>query len=491
MSINRLIDYDVTILGGGISGSLLALNLKKKNPSLRILILDKGQKVSSKVGEATADLSSIFLNRFGINHLLEKQTKKTGLRFIFNEKNSFSKEHLEFASPSLKSFVNGYHLNRAKFDKELLLECEKIGISILCPAELRDIEISSTESEIFIHHKSQDIKLKTIWFIDASGNLRYLKKKLKWKDIEISLNTGAITAHFKNLQSQSWDRGDSSYWTKKAIGSKEYSTTHFLKPYSWWWLIKLDENTSSIGVVYDKNYIKFDNADTFFNDSIKKDSILSKVTKNAKHSKINHISSLPYISSKLHHDNVAVIGDSGAFIDPLFSPGLELICQQNEYLTFLLLDYFKNQKKNIRAWNKYENVFLKTYKDRAYVYNKLYNFMHSYDLFSNATQLLFFGYQTFAVLPLKYFHKKIKIPKSFKLLDRLVIDWVFNRFIKISIKRKIQKRFSTSIKHPIYYSHVGIPNGILYFFKPIQLAFLWLINYLKIEISEIYYFKKE
>ena len=57
---------------------------------------------------------------------------------------------------------------------------------------------------------------------------------------------------------------------------------------------------------------------------------------------------------------------------------------------------------------------LKTYLDRIYVYTKLYHFIHSYDLFSNAIQLLFFGYQTFAVLPLKYFPRKIKSPNTFR-----------------------------------------------------------------------------
>ncbi|MBF35713.1 MAG: hypothetical protein CL838_00685, partial [Crocinitomicaceae bacterium] len=74
--------------------------------------------------------------------------------------------------------------------------------------------------------------------------------------------------------------------------------------------------------------------------------------------------------------------------------------------------------------------------------------------------------------------------------DKFLIGWVFNRFIKISSKRKKQHRLSNSIKHPIYYSRVSIPSGVLYFFKPIQLAFLWLINYVKIELSEIYFFKK-
>ncbi len=31
MRVNHFTDYDVTILGGGMSGSLLALNLKKKH----------------------------------------------------------------------------------------------------------------------------------------------------------------------------------------------------------------------------------------------------------------------------------------------------------------------------------------------------------------------------------------------------------------------------------------------------------------------------
>ena len=423
---------------------------------------------------------------------MEKQTKKTGLRFIFNENNSALKEKLEFASPSLKSVANGYHLKRASFDKELLVECQKKGVTVMCPAELKEINITPTESDLYIHHEDQDLQLKTSWFIDASGNFRYLKKKLQWKDKEISLNTGAITAHFTNLPEQNtWDRDDTKYWNKKAIGDKDYSTTHFLKPHSWWWLIKLDETTTSIGVVYDKNHIEFEDAEAFFNESIQEDPLLSNVTKKANQSKVNHISSLPYISSKLHKDNVAVIGDAGAFIDPLFSPGLELICQQNEYLTHLLIDYFKYSKKNTKAWNKYEKRFLKTYLDRVYVYNKLYHFIHSYDLFSNAIQLLFFGYQTFAVLPLKYIPGKIKSPRTFRIFDKFLIGWVFNRFKKISSKRKKHHRLSTSIKHPIYYSRVSIPSGVLYFLKPIQLAFLWLSNYVKIELSEIYYFKKQ
>ncbi len=399
----------------------------------------------------------------------------------------------EFASPAFKSLSNGYHLNRPIFDADLLQECEKIGVTVLRPAELNDLELKTHNSILNITLNGESVNIKTRWFIDASGNFRYVKKKLKWVDKELTLNTGAITAHFTNLPSEStWDREETFYWNKNAIGSKAYSTTHFLKPHSWWWLIKLDESTTSIGVVYDKNNIKFSDAESYFNQSIKEDKLLSKVTKNAKISKINHLNSLPYVCSKMHQDNVAVIGDAGAFIDPLFSPGLELICQQNEHLVSLLLDYFKTDRKDLKAWRNYEKQFVNTYLDRIFVYSKLYHFMHSFDLFSNATQLLFFGYQSFSVLPLKYFPRRIKYPGRFQTLDRAVIKWVFNRFYKISVKRTQQNRQSVSLHQPLFYSRVSIPNGVFYVLKPVQLALLWLTNYIKIEATEGYnLFKSE
>ena len=484
--------FDVVILGGGISGSLFALNLANSNKNLSILILDKKIKSKLKVGEATADLSSIFLNRLGINHLLKKQTKKTGLRFIFNEENSSKKKDiLEFASPSFKGISNGYHLNRTVFDSELLFECKKKGITIFKPVELNDVKFQKNKCILDVIYKGNNSKIKSCWFIDASGKFRYIKNKLNWVDKKIPLNTGAISAHFTGLTPHSlWDRENTTYWKKNAIGSKSYSTTHFLKSNSWWWFIKLDKTTTSIGVVYDKNKIKFDDPELYFTEKIKQDKVLNEITKDAKRSKLNHIDSLPYICTKMHHDNIAVIGDAGSFIDPLFSPGLEITSQQNEHIVFLLLDYFKKGKKNLKAWKKYEQEFTKTYLDRAYVYSKIYNIMHSYDLFSNITQFLFFGYQSFNVFPLKHFPKRLKKPLRFHKIEKIFIKNLFNRYNRIVIKREKHNRKSSSLKQPLSYSTVKIPNGLYIFIKPFQLFFLWFFNYLKIELTEIIYLLK-
>lgn len=483
-------NYDVVILGGGASGSLFALNLIKREPSLSILILDKNEIFSSKVGEATSEVSSIFLNRLGISPILKKQSRKTGLRFVFNEKDKSNKSNIiEFSSPSFKSIANGYHLNRAIFDNDLLKECQQLGVTVLRPIFLSQIHFEKNKCKLDFTYREDKVTIESKWFIDASGRSRFIKNRLGWEDEKIDLNTGAIAAHFTNLGSQTnWDSEESSYWRKNAIGNKSYSTTHFLKANSWWWLIKVDETTTSIGVVYDKNNVQFNDAEEYYDSTLLEDDLLSKITLGAKRSKINHLSSLPYISSKLHQDNIAVIGDAGAFIDPLFSPGLDLICQQNDHLVGLLTKYFKTGVKNQRLWNKYERIFIKAYHDRTYVYSKIYNYMESYDLFSNVTQLLFFAYQTFTVLPLKYLPNRMKKPLRLYMIDKLVIKILFKRYDQILKKRKKQERKSSSLTQPISYSTVKIPKGLFYFLKPVQLLLLWFFNYIRIEASEIRFF---
>ena len=438
-------------------------------------------------------MSSIFLKQLAIDHLLSKQTKKTGLRFVFNEEeNANKKEITEFASPSFNSIANGYHLNRSIFDFELLLECKKRGVTVLCPAEMKDVNFNNSNCVLKVSQKGITSTLEATWFIDASGKFRFIKNKFNWVDEKITLNTGVISTHYTHLSPNSYrDREDTSYWKKNAIGPKSYSTTHFLKSSSWWWLIKLDEHTTSVGVVYDKNKIKFSDTELYFNQSISNDKHLSEITKNAKRSKLIHVDSLPHVCTKMHQDNIAVIGDAGAFIDPLFSPGLDLISHQNEYLVSLILNYFKKGKKDAAAWRKYEKEFVKTYLDRAHVYTRLYNFMHSYDLFSNATQLLFFGYQSFTVLPLKYFPKSIKNPLRFHKIDGWFVKMILRRYERIAIRRKNEKRKSTSLKQPVSYSTVRIPNGFYYFIKPIQLMLLWMFNYIKIEATEFLYLIKK
>src|SRR2546421_6706158 len=87
---NNSDQYDVAILGGGMAGLTLALQLKKARPATRILVVEKQQhpvpEATHKVGESTVEIAGHYLRDvLGLEeHLQTQQLPKFGLRMFFS-----------------------------------------------------------------------------------------------------------------------------------------------------------------------------------------------------------------------------------------------------------------------------------------------------------------------------------------------------------------------------------------------------------------------
>src|SRR5688572_30810595 len=77
--------FDVAILGGAFSGASTAILLRRDQPRLRVLIVEKAEAFDEKVGEATTEMSAMFLTRRLAmwHHLEREQLPKEGLRYWF------------------------------------------------------------------------------------------------------------------------------------------------------------------------------------------------------------------------------------------------------------------------------------------------------------------------------------------------------------------------------------------------------------------------
>src|ERR1700704_3603857 len=81
--------YDVAILGGGLAGLTLALQLKRERPDTSIFVAEKrpgpAPEAAFKVGESTVELSADYFARIcGMrDHMERDQLFKAGLRFFF------------------------------------------------------------------------------------------------------------------------------------------------------------------------------------------------------------------------------------------------------------------------------------------------------------------------------------------------------------------------------------------------------------------------
>ena len=86
--------YDVVILGGGLAGLSLAIQLRQQFAALQILVIERRAHpvppAAHKVGESSVEIGAHYFETvLGLKEHLERhQLKKFGFRFFFNEARS-------------------------------------------------------------------------------------------------------------------------------------------------------------------------------------------------------------------------------------------------------------------------------------------------------------------------------------------------------------------------------------------------------------------
>src|SRR5881409_1350753 len=119
------VQHDVLILGGGISGLTLALQLKKANPTLNIMVVERQKhpvpEAAHKVGESTVEIAAHYLRDvLGLGeHLQSQQLRKFGLRMFFScDTNSDIARRVEYGQIA-PAPLPSYQLDRGRLENAL------------------------------------------------------------------------------------------------------------------------------------------------------------------------------------------------------------------------------------------------------------------------------------------------------------------------------------------------------------------------------------
>src|SRR6201987_4200293 len=126
--------YDVAILGGGLAGLTLGLQLKQARPEASIFTAEKrpgpAPEAAFKVGESTQEIAC---NYFGevpglMEHMKKDQIRKCGLRFWFPAgDNSSLAERIE-RGPRADPPVPSWQFDRGRFENYLGEQNVEAGI---------------------------------------------------------------------------------------------------------------------------------------------------------------------------------------------------------------------------------------------------------------------------------------------------------------------------------------------------------------------------
>jgi flavin-dependent dehydrogenase len=412
-------DYDVIILGGAFSGAAAAILLRRDLPQLRVLVVEKAEAFDAKVGEATTEMSAMFLTRRLAmwEHLEREHLPKEGLRYWFqNDKVTGHADASEMGG-TIRSAVPSFQLRRDVLDEHLLATAVREGAELLRPAKAVDAVLGDFEQTITVESEEGQKPLTCRWLLDATGRVTFLGRRLGLIDRNEAHPTAAIWCRWKNVRhiDDFAARGPLKF-SRGNVSSRRLGTNHYTGFGYWVWFIPLGNGETSIGIVFDKRYIDLHKSLDRQRDYL---AFLHAIPScreliegaELRTEDLKFYASLPYVTRQYMGNGWALLGDAAAFMDPYYSPGLDHASFSVEATVDII-------RKDVEGENlapliaEHNASFVRSYHrffDAVYV--DKYTYMGEHDLLSAAAILDTAQYYIFMVMPAyRIFGKFVSTP---------------------------------------------------------------------------------
>ena len=339
-------DYDVAVIGGAFSGAATALMLKRKHPSARVLIIEKTAEFDRKVGESTTEISSCYMTRIlGLtNYLGHHQLAKQGLRLWFSNSSDQRFDDCVEIGTRYQSRLQTFQVDRSTLDSHLLDCAVQAGCDLWRPAKVTNCELGGRRGQTvnaIVDREERSVRSR--WIVDASGRASMLARKLGYFRQNTDHPINAVWARFtgvKDWDSYDWRERFPNYFGACRTG-RSWATNHLMGRGWWVWIIPLRGGDVSAGLVYDSRIFKLPAGASIaerLHSHILSNPVGREIFGAARviEGDVHAFSALAYYSEKVCDDGWAAVGDAAGFMDPFYSPGLDLCSYTSYYVADLL-----------------------------------------------------------------------------------------------------------------------------------------------------------
>lgn len=334
---------DVAILGGGMAAGLLARQLGRACPGLRVAVLERDPAPSYKVGESLVEMGSHYLiRRLGLSrYLYEHHLPKNGLRYFFDtERADAALTQMSEVGTVNLPFHPAFQVDRARLDADLRAMNAEAGAEIREGWSVEDVELAegSEPHRVRAARAGGRETLEADWLVDATGRTGLLARKLGLRERESAHRTGAVWGRFTGVLDLD-DLPDEDFRARVRHTSRGISTIHFCYRGYWVWLIPLRGGVTSVGVVGHPpaERARLRTAEGF-RAFLEGHRALRELLAKAELLDARAYASYSYGTKRFLSGGgrYALVGEAASFADPLYSPGADFMALENDFVSDLV-----------------------------------------------------------------------------------------------------------------------------------------------------------
>ncbi|BEP64033.1 tryptophan 7-halogenase [Variovorax sp. V213] len=376
--------YDAVIMGGGLAGLTLALQLKQRFEDIDVLVLERRSHpvphAAHKVGESSVEIGAHYFDTvLGLKlHMDSAQLRKFGFRFFFSEGRRDIDQVTEIGASRYLA-VPSYQIDRGIFENYLAQEAVRRGVRFDDAALVRRVDLAQgTDAPHRLEWSRGDEthSAEARWLIDACGRASLLKRKLGLAEANAH---GVNAVWFRIGERISIDEwSDDTAWRERCDPQARWlSTNHLVGAGYWAWLIPLASGSHSVGIVADPKLHPLDTIDTF-EKAMRWFATYQPRLYDALDGKRHLLQDFAFLKHFSHGckqvfsgQRWALTGEAGLFLDPFYSPGSDFIAISNTYITDLVAHDRAGRSLEARA-QLYDQIYHSFYESTLALYQDQY-----------------------------------------------------------------------------------------------------------------------